>query len=129
MSLFGLRPLCVCSKPKRLRLKEADRELDSQREFTEVTKTNILVLASLLAIGGLAATQARAKSDDDSRGEVFSMVNAAVDKQITTYSFYTLSTGIGSIGIFSVQEDGSLENLGSLEGLPAKAGLNEIASF
>ena len=92
-------------------------------------KANIFFLASLLIFGGLTATQARAESDDDFRGAVFVMTNAAVDNQITTYNIYTLNTGIGSIGIFSVQEGGSLENLGSIKGLPAKVGLNGIAAF
>lgn len=42
---------------------------------------------------------------------------------------YTLNTATGSIGIFSVQEDGSLGNLGQLGGLPASAGLNGIAAY
>lgn len=109
--------------------KGGGRELNSQKDFTEVAKTNCPVLVSLLVIGGLTAAQARAESGDDSRGAVFVMTNAAVDDQITTYNMYTLNTGIGSIGIFSVQEDRGLENLDFLEGLPAKAGLNGIAAF
>jgi 6-phosphogluconolactonase len=42
---------------------------------------------------------------------------------------YTLNAGTGTIGIFSVQSDGSLLNTGSVEGLPASAGLNGIAAY
>jgi 6-phosphogluconolactonase (cycloisomerase 2 family) len=41
---------------------------------------------------------------------------------------YTLNTGTGTIGIFEIQKDGTLLSLGSVDGLPAKAGLNGIAA-
>jgi 6-phosphogluconolactonase len=42
---------------------------------------------------------------------------------------YSLNAGIGTIGIFAINKDGSLTNLGSIGGLPAKAGLNGIAAL
>jgi 6-phosphogluconolactonase len=42
---------------------------------------------------------------------------------------YTLNAATGSIGIFSVQSDGSLINLDQFDGLQASAGLNGIAAF
>ena len=42
---------------------------------------------------------------------------------------YTLNTGIGTIGIFVIRKDGGLRYLGSIGGLPAKAGLNGIAAL
>jgi 6-phosphogluconolactonase len=42
---------------------------------------------------------------------------------------YTLNAGTGVIGIFAVQEDGSLVNAGQQDGLPASAGINGIAAY
>jgi len=42
---------------------------------------------------------------------------------------YTLNAGTGAIGIFSVQTDGTLLSNGTVEGLPASAGLNGIAAY
>jgi 6-phosphogluconolactonase len=42
---------------------------------------------------------------------------------------YTLNAATGVIGIFAVQEDGSLMNLGAQDGLPASAGNNGIAAY
>jgi 6-phosphogluconolactonase (cycloisomerase 2 family) len=42
---------------------------------------------------------------------------------------YTLNAGTGAIGVFAVQEDGSLVSLEQQAGLPASAGLNGIAAY
>lgn len=42
---------------------------------------------------------------------------------------YTLNGGTGTIGVFSVQTDGTLENQGAVDGLPATAGINGIAAY
>jgi 6-phosphogluconolactonase len=42
---------------------------------------------------------------------------------------YTLNGATGTIGMFAVQEDGGLVNLGQQDGLPASAGLNGIAAY
>jgi 6-phosphogluconolactonase len=42
---------------------------------------------------------------------------------------YALYGATGAIGIFAVQEDGSLVNLGQQDGLPASAGINGIAAY
>jgi 6-phosphogluconolactonase len=42
---------------------------------------------------------------------------------------YSLNSGDGSIGIFGIQEDGSLINDGEAEDLSAKSGFNGIAVF
>jgi 6-phosphogluconolactonase len=42
---------------------------------------------------------------------------------------YSLNSGDGSIGVFGIQEDGSLINDGEVGGLAAKAGFNGIAAF
>ena len=42
---------------------------------------------------------------------------------------YTLNAATGVIGIFAVQEDGSLMNLGAQDGLPASASINGIAAY
>ncbi|HVJ05622.1 MAG TPA: beta-propeller fold lactonase family protein [Candidatus Saccharimonadales bacterium] len=42
---------------------------------------------------------------------------------------YTLNAGTGAIGIFSADRDGSVLSLGTVDGLPAAAGLNGIAAF
>lgn len=41
---------------------------------------------------------------------------------------YSLNAASGSIGIFKIEHDGSLTNFGTLDGLPAGAGLNGIAA-
>jgi len=42
---------------------------------------------------------------------------------------YTLNGATGTIGIFAVQDEGSLVNLGQQDGLPASAGINGIAAY
>ncbi|HWG19266.1 MAG TPA: hypothetical protein VG225_01970 [Terracidiphilus sp.] len=42
---------------------------------------------------------------------------------------YTLNAATGTIGTFSVQDDGGLVNLGQQDGLPASAGINGIAAY
>ena len=42
---------------------------------------------------------------------------------------YTLNAATGTIGIFSVQDDGGLVSLGQQDGLPAHAGINGIAAY
>jgi len=41
---------------------------------------------------------------------------------------YSLNAGSGAIGIFKIEHDGHLTNFGTLNGLPAGAGLNGIAA-
>jgi 6-phosphogluconolactonase (cycloisomerase 2 family) len=41
---------------------------------------------------------------------------------------YSLNAGSGAIGIFKIEHDGHLTNFGTLNGLPASAGLNGIAA-
>jgi 6-phosphogluconolactonase len=41
----------------------------------------------------------------------------------------SLNAGIGTIGIFAINKDGSLTNLGSIGGLMPKSGFNGIAAF
>ncbi len=41
---------------------------------------------------------------------------------------YSLNGASGAIGIFQIQRDGTLDNFGTLTGLPAGAGLNGIAA-
>jgi len=42
---------------------------------------------------------------------------------------YSLNTGKGSIGIFAIQEDGTLLNVGEADAIKANAGFNGIAAF
>ena len=42
---------------------------------------------------------------------------------------YTLNSGTGAIGIFGIQEDGTLINRGDAEGLSVNAGFNGIAAY
>jgi 6-phosphogluconolactonase len=42
---------------------------------------------------------------------------------------YSLNSGNGTIGVFGIQGDGSLLNLGEVEGISAKAGFNGMAAF
>jgi hypothetical protein len=42
---------------------------------------------------------------------------------------YSLNAGIGTIGIFAINKDGSLGNLGSVGGVTAKSGFNGIAVY
>jgi len=42
---------------------------------------------------------------------------------------YTLNTAAGAIGIFMVDHDGNLVDLGPVTGLPASAGMNGIAAY
>jgi hypothetical protein len=41
---------------------------------------------------------------------------------------YSLNAAAGTVGIFQIQADGFLTNFGTLNGLPAGAGLNGIAA-
>ena len=41
---------------------------------------------------------------------------------------YTLNSGTGTIGIFAIQQDGTLNNVGNAGGLPESAGFNGIAA-
>jgi 6-phosphogluconolactonase len=42
---------------------------------------------------------------------------------------YTLDSGTGTISIFGISQDGSLNNLGEAGGFSADAGFNGIAAF
>lgn len=42
---------------------------------------------------------------------------------------YSLNSGNGTIGIFGIQEDGTLLNVGEADAISAKAGFNGIAAF
>jgi 6-phosphogluconolactonase len=42
---------------------------------------------------------------------------------------YTLNSGAGTVGIFAIQNDGSLISLGEVDGLPKAAGFNGIAAL
>jgi 6-phosphogluconolactonase len=42
---------------------------------------------------------------------------------------YSLNSGAGAIGIFAIQNDGSLVSLGEVDGLPKAAGFNGIAAL
>ena len=42
---------------------------------------------------------------------------------------YSLNSGNGTIGVFGIQEDGTLLNVAQAEGISAKAGFNGIAAF
>jgi 6-phosphogluconolactonase len=42
---------------------------------------------------------------------------------------YALNGATGEIGVFGVQEVGSLANLGQQDGLPSSAGINGIAAY
>lgn len=42
---------------------------------------------------------------------------------------YTLNTAAGSIGIFTLESDGTLQRVGEVDGLPASAGQNGIAAY
>ncbi|MGB9145570.1 MAG: beta-propeller fold lactonase family protein [Acidobacteriaceae bacterium] len=42
---------------------------------------------------------------------------------------YTLNTATGAIGMFAVEDDGSVVSLGQQDGLPASAGMNGIAAY
>jgi 6-phosphogluconolactonase (cycloisomerase 2 family) len=42
---------------------------------------------------------------------------------------YTLNSGTGAIGIFAIQNDGSLISLGEVDGLPKAAGFNGLAAL
>jgi 6-phosphogluconolactonase (cycloisomerase 2 family) len=41
---------------------------------------------------------------------------------------FTLNTGNGTIGIFAIQKDGTLQNVGPANGFAAQAGFNGIAA-
>ena len=42
---------------------------------------------------------------------------------------YTLNSGTGSVGIYSVNSDGTLVSLGDIDGLPKAVGFNGIAAL
>ena len=42
---------------------------------------------------------------------------------------YTLNSGTGTVGIYSINSDGTLSNPGDIEGLPKTAGFNGIAAL
>jgi 6-phosphogluconolactonase (cycloisomerase 2 family) len=42
---------------------------------------------------------------------------------------YTLNSRTGTIGIFGIRQDGTLNNLGEANGLSESAGVNGIAAF
>ncbi len=42
---------------------------------------------------------------------------------------FTLNSGTGAIGVFGIQSDGTLNNLGDVQGLPKAAGFNGIAAL
>ena len=42
---------------------------------------------------------------------------------------YTLNSGLGTIGVYSINSDGTLKNLGDIEGLAKNVGFNGIASL
>jgi NADP-dependent 3-hydroxy acid dehydrogenase YdfG len=42
---------------------------------------------------------------------------------------YTLNSGTGSVGIYSINSDGTLSNPGDIEGLPKTVGFNGIAAL
>jgi 6-phosphogluconolactonase (cycloisomerase 2 family) len=42
---------------------------------------------------------------------------------------YTLDSGTGSVSVYSINSDGTLNQLGDIEGLPKKAGFNGIAAL
>ena len=45
------------------------------------------------------------------------------------FYLYSLNAGAGSIGVFAIDsKSGALRNLGTVDGLPASAGLNGIAA-
>ena len=51
------------------------------------------------------------------------------ERPLQSKFIYTLNAGTGAIGIFSADRDGSVLSLGTVDGLPAAAGLNGIAAF
>jgi len=42
---------------------------------------------------------------------------------------YTLNSGAGNVGVFAVQKDGTLLNVGFASGVPPLSGFNGIAAF
>ena len=42
---------------------------------------------------------------------------------------YSLNAGIGTIGIFAINKDGSLGSLGAVSGVAAKGGFNGIVAY
>ena len=42
---------------------------------------------------------------------------------------FNLQSGVGVIGVFTINSDGTLNQLGDIEGLPTNAGFNGIAAL
>jgi hypothetical protein len=42
---------------------------------------------------------------------------------------FNLQSGVGEIGVFTINSDGTLNQLGDIQGLPVKAGFNGIAAL
>ncbi len=42
---------------------------------------------------------------------------------------FNLQSGVGAIGVFTINSDGTLKQLGDIEGLPKSAGFNGIAAL
>ena len=59
--------------------------------------------------------------------------NGAVNLDITVSGdgkyIFNLQSGVGEIGVFTINSDGTLNQLGDIQGLPAKAGFNGIAAL
>ena len=45
------------------------------------------------------------------------------------FYLYSLNTGTGTIGVFAIQDDGSLKPVAQLSGLPKSKGINGIAAL
>ena len=42
---------------------------------------------------------------------------------------FNLQSGVGAIGIFTINPDGTINQLGDIQGLPANSGFNGIAAL
>jgi 6-phosphogluconolactonase (cycloisomerase 2 family) len=42
---------------------------------------------------------------------------------------YTLNSGTGSVGVYGINSNGTLNSLGTIDGLPKSAGFNGIAAL
>jgi 6-phosphogluconolactonase len=47
----------------------------------------------------------------------------------TVNTLFTLESGSGAIGVFSINSDGTVNPLGDIEGLPKTVGFNGIAAL
>ena len=54
-----------------------------------------------------------------------------LDIAITAHGeyLYSLNSGTGTIGVFAIEKDGTLKNLGEAGDFPEKSGFNGIAAF